>query len=85
MGDETEASIEKAMMTSSLFHSPKFSTLVAAYRAQDLEEETGGLKVKCKFRNGKFDIVSLRFKDSYKHEYTSEYLPNGHVRRAMHE
>ena len=39
-GDETEASIEKAMMTSSLFHSPKFSTLVAAYRAQDLEDET---------------------------------------------
>ena len=84
-GDETEASIEKAMMTSSLFNSPKFSTLVAAYRAQDLEEETRALNVKCKFRNGKSDVVSLKFKDSYKDEYTSEYLPIGHVRRAMHE
>ena len=57
-GDKTEASIEKAMITSSLFHSPKFSTLVAAYLAHDLEEETKAFKVKCKFCNGKSDVVS---------------------------
>ena len=43
------------------------------------------LEIKCKFRNGKSDVVSLKFKDSYKDEYTSKYLPIGHVRRAMHE
>ena len=29
--------------------------------------------------------MSLKFKDLYKDEYTSEYLPLGHVRRAMRE
>ena len=54
-GDETEEGITQSMLTSSLFHSPKFSSLVAAYRAKDLEEETKHLHVKCKHQNGKVE------------------------------
>ena len=84
-GDETEASINSAMINSRMFHSPKHSSLVAAYRAKDLEEETRSLRVKRKHRNGKSEMINLKFKDSYKDEYTCEELPIGHVRRAMHE
>ena len=84
-GDETEKDIDSAMINSSLFHSPKFSSLAAAYRAMDVEEETRALKVKCKYGNGKNEMLTLKFKDVYKDEYTCESLPIGHVRRSMHD
>ena len=84
-GDETESGIAEAMLTSSVFHSPKYSSLVAAYRAKDLEEETKNLHVKVKCKSGKVDTLRLNFKEAYKDEYTQEYLPIGHVRTAMQE
>ena len=80
-GDETEASLGQAMATASLFHSPKFSSLVAAYRAKDLEEETRNMTMKFKYLNGDLGKTHLQFKVSYKDEYTCEELPMGHVRK----
>ena len=59
--------------------------MVAAYRAQDLKEETQKLSVKLKHRNGSVEEVKLASKDGYKDEYTFEELPIGHVRLAMQE
>ena len=84
-GDETESSINQAMLSSSLLHDVKFTSLAAAYRAKDLEEETKALSVKFKFKKGKVERTNLVFKQSYKDEYTLEELPKGHVRMAMHE
>ena len=36
-GDETEGGIAQSMIASSMFHSPKYSSLVAGYRAKDRE------------------------------------------------
>ena len=40
-------------------------------------------KVKFKFRNGKTTLLDLKWKDSYKDEYTGEVLPHSHIREAM--
>ena len=84
-GDETNSDITQAMLQCSMFHEPKFSSLVAAYRAQDLEEQTQRMSVKVKFQNGKNRQVDLQFKETYKDEYTCEQLPMGHVKIAMQE
>ena len=82
-GDATEKELESAMVTAGLLHDVKFSSLVAAYRAEDLLVETKNLSVKFKHLNGKANMTNLTFKDSYKDEYTGEELPMGHVRNAM--
>ena len=84
-GDETEKDLENAMMMNNLFHDSKYSSLVAAYRAQDLKEETERLSVKLKHKGGQVEPRQLVFKDAYKDEYTSEELPMGHDRLAMQE
>ena len=73
------------MMSAALLHDVRTSSLVAAYRAQDLKEETENLSVKFKHTNGRIEPVNLNFKDFYKDEYTCEQLPMGHVRLAMQE
>ena len=82
-GDATEKELESAMVTAGLLHDVKFSSLVAAYRAEDLLVETKNLSVKFKHLNGKANMTNLTFKDSYKDEYTGEELPMGYVRNAM--
>ena len=84
-GDETEETLVNAMLTTGLLHDVKLSSLVAAYRAQDLKEETERLEVSFKHKNGKIEHMDLKFKDTYKDEYTCEDLPIGHVRLAMQE
>ena len=84
-GGETEASIDQAMATNSLFHDRRFCSLVAAYRAKDLEEETKSLRVQFKHVDGRTESLNLQFKDVYKDEYTQEELPVGHVKIAMQE
>lgn len=84
-GDSNGHDIDQAMMTASVFHDTKYSSLVAAFRAEDLEKETRHLKVKFKHANGRIAPQQLVFKDSYKDEYTGEELPMGHVRTAMAE
>ena len=84
-GDELVSALDARVMGAGLLHDVKCSSLVAAYRAQDLKEETQKLSVKFKHRNGNVEEVKLAFKDSYKDEYTCEELPIGHVRLAMQE
>ena len=71
------------MVTAGLLHDVKLSSLVAAYRAEDLIMETKNLSVKFKHLNGKMDMSKLVFKNVNKDEYTGEELPIGHVRNAM--
>ena len=73
------------MLNAGLLHGVKFTSLVAAYRAQDLKEETERLSVKFKYKKGKVEHTKLVFKDIYKDEYTCEELPMGQVRLAMQE
>ena len=84
-GDETEADLDHAMLNAGLLHDVKFTSLVAAYKAQDLKEETEKLSVKFKYKKGKVEHTKLVFKDIYKDEYICEELPMGHVRLAMQE
>jgi hypothetical protein len=84
-GDECVSSLDATVMSAALLHDVRTSSLVAAYRAKDLEEETQGLSVRFKHMNGRIEPVNLNFKDFYKDEYTSEQLPMGHVRLAMQE
>ena len=72
-------------MTAGLLHDVKFSSIVAAYRAEDLKSDAEKLHVKFKHLKGPVETVQLVFKDSYKDEYTCEELPMGHVRLAMQE
>ena len=44
-GDETEDDLNHAMLNAGLLHDVKFTSLVSAYRAQDLKEETKRLTV----------------------------------------
>ena len=84
-GDATNEDLDQAMMTAGLLHDVRFSSLVAAYRAEDLKIETQNLKVRFKHKNGRVDPVNLIFKEAYKDEYTNEELPMGHVRLAMQD
>ena len=84
-GDANEKDLDQAMVTAGLMHDVRFSSLVAAYRAEDIRLETQNLMVKFKHRGGRIDPTTLVFKDSYKDEYTNEELPIGHVKRAMQE
>ena len=84
-GDANEKDLDAAMITSGLLHDVKNTSLVAAYRAQDLKDETERLFLKCKFKNGKTDSTQMVFKDFYLDEYTNEKLPMGEVRLAMQE
>ena len=45
-GDQNEADLDHAMLNAGLLHDVKFTSLAAAYRAKDLEEETKRLTVK---------------------------------------
>ena len=60
-------------MSAALLHDVRTSSLVAAYRAKDLEEETQGLSVRFKHMNGRIEPLNFNFKDSYKNENTSEH------------
>ena len=71
------------MLSAGLLHDVKYSSLAAAYRAEDAKAETENLSVKCKYRSGKVTTTNLTFKQSYKDEYTNEELPMGDVRLAM--
>ena len=82
-GDEIEPELNRKMIASSLMHDVKFSSLAAAYRAEDVKKETENLSVKCKYKSGHVESVKLMFKDSYRDEYTNEELPIGDVRHAM--
>ena len=84
-GDEVEADLDHAMLNAGLLHDVKFTSLVSAYRAKDLKEETKRLSVKFKHKGGKVEHTDLIFKEVYKDEYTLEELPMGHVRLAMQE
>ena len=84
-GDECVSSLDATVMSAALLHDTRCSSLVAAYRAQDLEEETNNLSVKFKHSNGRTESMGLKFKEFYKDEYTNEELPMGHVRMAMKE
>ena len=82
-GDALEPDLDKAMLCAGLLHDAKYSSLAAAYRAQDAKEEIANMKVRCKHRSGKIETTNLTFKQSYKDEYTNEELPIGDVRTAM--
>ena len=84
-GDECLSSLDATVMSAALLHDVRTSSLVAAYRAKDLEEETSRLTVRFKHLDGRIESMELKFKDAYKDEYTSEQLPIGHVRLAMQE
>ena len=81
--DQNDADLDHAMLNAGLLHDVKFTSLAAAYRAKDLEEETKRLTVTLKFKNGNLEHTDLVFKDVYKAEYTLEELPMGHVRLAV--
>ena len=84
-GDECVSSLDAKVMSAALLHDMSCSSLVAAYRAKDLEESTANLSVRFKHHNGRIEDVNLSFKETYKDEYTCEELPIGHVRTAMQE
>ena len=72
-------------MTTGLFNDVKYSSLVAAYRAEDAKVESDKLSVKFKYLSGRTAPSQLVFKDQYRDEYTNETLPMEHVRPAMLE
>ena len=82
-GDSTDRDLEQQMITASVMHDVKHSSLAAAYRAEDVKGETEHLSVKCKYKSGRTESTKLKFKDSYRDEYTNEELPLGEVRLAM--
>ena len=84
-GDSLDSDLDTAMLSAGLLHDVRYSSLVAAYRAEDMKIETQRLSVKFKHKSGKDNMVDLTFKDSYTDEYTREVLPMGHVRLAMQE
>jgi hypothetical protein len=61
-GDEVEANLDHAMLNAGLLHDVKFTSLVSAYRANDLEEETKRLSVKLTFKKGNVEHTNLVFK-----------------------
>ena len=71
-GDETKSDLSHAILNAGLLHDVKFTGLVAAYRAQDLKEETERLSVKLKIINGKNAWSNMVFKKVYKDKYTIE-------------
>ena len=71
------------MVSAGLLHDVKFSSLVAAYQAEDARIETQNLSVKVRHAGGRIDLTNLVSKESYRDEYTNEDLPLGHVRTAM--
>ena len=73
------------MLHAGLLHDVKITSLVSAFRAQDLKEETKRLTVMLKFKKGNAQHTDLVFKDVKKDEYTLEELPMVHVRLAMKE
>ena len=83
-GDANSVELDNAMLTTGLLHDVRFSSLAAAYRAEDLKHETQNLSVRFKYLDGRLSPSKLVFKDSYRDEYNEE-LPIGHVRRAMAE
>ena len=84
-GDANNKDLDTAMVNAGLLHDVRFSSLAAAYRAEDLKQETQNLSVRFKHFDGRISSSKLFFKDSYKDEYTNEELPIGHVKRAMAE
>ena len=66
-------------------HDVRFSSLAAAYRAEDMKNEAHNLQVRFKHKTGRVEPTNLVFKDAYKDEYTNEELPMEHVRVAMQE
>ena len=84
-GDANSKELDMAMVTTGLLHDVRFSSLAAAYRAEDLKRETEHMSVRFKYLNGHISPTKLSFKDSYRDEYTNEELPMGHVRHAMAE
>ena len=84
-GDAMEVDVDNAVMTAGLLHDVKFSSLVAAYRAEDLKTDTEKLQVKFKHKKGRVESLPLTFNNFYKDEYTQEELPMGDVRLAMQE
>ena len=58
-GDEVEANLDHAMLNAGLLHDVKFTSLVSAHRAKDLEEETQILSVKFKFKKGNLEHTNL--------------------------
>ena len=63
-GDATEPELNVAMLTTGLMHDVKYSSLAAAYRAENLKAETQNLSVRFKFLDGKISPTKLVFKDS---------------------
>ena len=84
-GDSNDAGLDNAMVTANVLHDVKYSSLVAAYRAEDRKVETQHLSVKVKFADGRTSPMKFEFKDAYRGECTGEGLPKGHVRNAMAE
>ena len=84
-GDGNSSELDNAMLTTGLLHDVRFSSLAAAYRAEDLKIETQNLSVRFKYLDGRTCPSKLFFKDAYRDEYTNEELPMGHVRNAMAE
>ena len=84
-GDAPSNELATAMLSAGLMHDAKFSSLAAAYRAEDARMDAGDMMVKLKYHNGRLNPTKLMFKDMYKDEYTNEALPMEHVREAMKE
>ena len=84
-GDAPSNELTTAMLSAGLMHDAKFSSLAAAYRAEDARMDAGNLMVKFNDHNGRLNPTKLMFKDMYKDEYTNEALPMEHVREAMKE
>ena len=84
-GDSNPVDLDVAMVSAGLMHDVKYSSLAAAYRAEDARIETNNMSIKFKYLSGKMDLTKMVFKEVYKDEYTNEELPLGHVRAAMKE
>ena len=84
-GDSNSAELDVAMVSAGLMHDVKYSSLAAAYRAEDARIETEHMSIKFKYLSGKPNLTNMVFKEAYRDEYTNEELPIGHVRAAMKE
>ena len=56
------------MLNVGLLHDVRLTSLVAAHRAKDLEDETKRLTVKLNVKNGNLEHTNLVLKDVYEYE-----------------
>ena len=79
--------MEVATLKAAALHDVPSTSIAAAYREADLEQESAQKTVTFKYLDGRSTRIHLdkHYKDMYKDEYTNEALPRGDTKAAIHD